>query len=156
MIPENRTTHLGKGRGAFIMVWSYLPDGIHLTTGDTFRVNKYLENQVTHHACIHWYHGGQVYDKTWGIRGKNTRYSLPGRYHVSLEKLNWVTKSDFGIHRHLVKACTRFPSFNKNHKYILSVTDKEQDSQDEQRIAYVKTFRSLPKSYIKELAKFTV
>jgi len=147
-----KAKNLGKTYGyPFGMVWSYLPKGVQLTTGSLDKVNDYLAKFPTHHACVHWYNFHSVIAKSWRVFGKSTGYvgskDKYKKYSIEMRNVQTLRSCSF-LGRAIVesKLCS---NINANHKYLIALSDRTIPS-DEDQYVYIKSYRRLPKSYMKD------
>ena len=143
---------LGKEpRSPFILNWSYMPSGVCLITGSPSNVREYLEDFGVHHACVHYYNFGRMQRKGWTLRGKNTDYlNKKSPIYIDLIKVQNIMRSDMSVEKLLRRPPIR-KKINFNHKFVIVVVDKTEPVSSDHRILYVKSYRRLPKAYIKEL-----
>lgn len=121
----------------FFMAFAYPPTGPILYTGDLGAIRDHTDNLPTHHAWIISYENGVKYDNGEVILlGKHACHHFDSPFQLDLFQATRFSYS------------WREKWFNGRPSYVLVKHQKGKESE------LVRRYRSLPKTYLKELKEF--
>ena len=121
----------------FCMVWSYLPGGIEIFTGDIFTIREHLSSYPTHHASVTRISRSSY---SYKIKYIDQRYDVFGEF----SRDNYLRGKNVDFYFYIDTVLPGRYRPNPHARFVLIKRDPYNEDE------YIRAFRRLPKRHLKE------